>query len=182
MSGLVADAASMGLHWIYDVAKIKALTKTHAPEFFEPPSCPFYKYEPGQLSPYGAEALAVLNVLGRMREFEAHEFAVQLKDDIKSYPGRLNSASRELIKAIESGKRFPDCGADDSQANSLVKVGVAVSKFEGQDDWALRVEDVLRAHQNNAVAIRYGLAAAPHLAQRLHFRLCCMDNRFRLAP
>jgi hypothetical protein len=38
-TGFVADAASMGLHWIYDVEKIKALTKgakDNRPEFFEP--------------------------------------------------------------------------------------------------------------------------------------------------
>ena len=44
---LVADAATMGLHWIYDQAKIQALLdakgKQSAPEFYEPPSCPFYQ-------------------------------------------------------------------------------------------------------------------------------------------
>lgn len=42
---LVADAATMGLHWIYDQAKIKALVdkREGKPEFYEPPSCPFYQ-------------------------------------------------------------------------------------------------------------------------------------------
>jgi hypothetical protein len=44
---LVADAATMGLHWIYDQAKIQSLLadkgRAASPEFFEPPSCPFYQ-------------------------------------------------------------------------------------------------------------------------------------------
>lgn len=136
--GLVADAASMGLHWIYDVNKIKALTKGAHAEFFEPP---FYKYEPGQLSPYGAEALGVLRILtdSRNKTFDPNVFAVELKEYFEAYPGRLNHASKELITAIGSGKSFPECGADDSQANSLVKAAIAVTAFEGLDDWALRV-------------------------------------------
>jgi len=162
-AGFVADAASMGLHWIYDVTKIKELTKTSAPEFHEPPACPFYKYEPGQLSPYGAEALGVLRVMGHSfsdKPWETQAFAVEYKKYLQGYSGRLNHASKELIKAIDSGKVFPNCGADDSQANSLVKVAVAVSKFQGRDDWAQHVEDVLRVHQNNDVALKFGMAAA----------------------
>eukprot|EP00802_Teleaulax_amphioxeia_P021015 Tamp_21336.p1 GENE.Tamp_21336~~Tamp_21336.p1 ORF type:complete len:349 (+),score=64.46 Tamp_21336:46-1092(+) len=168
-TGLVADAASMGLHWIYDVEKIKTLTKgVQHPEFFEPPSCPFYKYEPGQLSPYGAEALGVLRILANSKnqEFDAQEFAVELKDYLKAYPGRLNHASKELIAAIDSGKSFPACGADDSQANSLVKAALAVAAFQGRDDWALRAEDVMRAHQNNEIAIKFGMGAA-HIVHRI---------------
>eukprot|EP00191_Tetraselmis_sp_GSL018_P017201 CAMPEP_0177581442 /NCGR_PEP_ID=MMETSP0419_2-20121207/2150_1 /TAXON_ID=582737 /ORGANISM="Tetraselmis sp., Strain GSL018" /LENGTH=139 /DNA_ID=CAMNT_0019070485 /DNA_START=190 /DNA_END=606 /DNA_ORIENTATION=+ len=51
LSSFVADAASMGLHWIYDVQKIKQLVGQGTPEFFEPPSCPYYKYDSGDLSP-----------------------------------------------------------------------------------------------------------------------------------
>ena len=166
-AGFVADAASMGLHWIYDVSKLKELTKSQPPEFFEPPSCPFYKYEPGQLSPYGAEALGVLHVLSPCHDkFEPQNFSLGFQQYLKKYPGRLNHASKELIAAVESGKVFPESGADDAQANSLVKVAVALSKFEGRDDWAMRVEDVLRAHQNNEIAVRYGMAAA-HLMRHI---------------
>jgi len=166
-AGFVADAASMGLHWIYDVSKLKELTKSQSPEFFEPPSCPFYKYEPGQLSPYGAEALGVLQVLSPCHDkFEPQNFSLGFQQYLKKYPGRLNHASKELIAAVEGGKVFPESGADDAQANSLVKVAVALSKFEGRDDWAMRVEDVLRAHQNNEIAVRYGMAAA-HLMRHI---------------
>lgn len=47
LGSLVADTATMGLHWIYDMDKFAALLKESgkaaAPEFFEPPSCPYYQ-------------------------------------------------------------------------------------------------------------------------------------------
>jgi hypothetical protein len=52
-----------GLHWIYDPEKIKKLMSDagrDTPEFFEPPSCPFYTYESGRLSPYGDEIVPLL--------------------------------------------------------------------------------------------------------------------------
>lgn len=48
LGGFVADAATMPLHWIYDVEKIKELVGNKNPEFFNPPSCPFYTYELGE--------------------------------------------------------------------------------------------------------------------------------------
>lgn len=49
----LADAASMPLHWIYDVPKLTALVGDKDPAFFDPPSCPFYAYDAGRNTPYG---------------------------------------------------------------------------------------------------------------------------------
>jgi hypothetical protein len=46
IGAFVADAASMPLHWIYEVGKIDSLVESNAPEFFDPPSCPFYEVTP----------------------------------------------------------------------------------------------------------------------------------------
>jgi hypothetical protein len=47
LGSLVADTATMGLHWIYDLSKLQGLLQEHGraadPCFFEPPSCPFYQ-------------------------------------------------------------------------------------------------------------------------------------------
>jgi len=47
LGSIVADAATMGIHWIYKTDQLDALLaskgKQATPEFFEPPSCPFYQ-------------------------------------------------------------------------------------------------------------------------------------------
>ena len=71
LGAFVADAATMPLHWIYDTAALAAKVDGGEPAFFEPPSCPFYNYEPGRLSPYGDEALALLESVVKRGGIEA---------------------------------------------------------------------------------------------------------------
>jgi hypothetical protein len=42
LGAFVADAATMPLHWIYDVQRIQQLVGDAAPTFYHPPSCPYY--------------------------------------------------------------------------------------------------------------------------------------------
>jgi ADP-ribosylglycohydrolase len=60
IGAFVADAATMPLHWIYSPDEIRGKLDGRDPEFFDPPSSPFYDYKLGQLSPYGEEALPLL--------------------------------------------------------------------------------------------------------------------------
>ena len=61
----IADAASLGTHWIYDPAEmLKTVQDANAPEFREPPAPKFYSaeefpghYGSGMLSPYGEQLL-----------------------------------------------------------------------------------------------------------------------------
>lgn len=52
LGAFVADAATMPLHWIYDVQRIEQLVGDAAPTFFQPPSCPYYdvRYTAGMWS------------------------------------------------------------------------------------------------------------------------------------
>ncbi len=153
----------MGLHWIYDPVKLKSLvdsSKTKDPAFFEPPSCPFYQYTSGRVSPYGAEGLSILRSLSSSETVTPDQLAIELGTYIDAYDGYKNHASKTLIANLAAGKIYPECGADDSQANCLVKVPIAVARYAGAPDFLSKVEETIRAHQNNDKAVRYGIAAA----------------------
>ena len=57
LSSLMSDAACMPLHWIYDQETVQAKVDAAGGRaaFFHTPSCPFYTYPVGVLSPYGDE-------------------------------------------------------------------------------------------------------------------------------
>merc|ERR1712224_276012 len=67
LGAMVADAAAMPLHWIYDPDTIESLLKAEhlegRPEFFPKPSSPFYKAAVGTQSPYGNQTLVLLRAL-----------------------------------------------------------------------------------------------------------------------
>lgn len=65
VGAFVADAATMGLHWVYDMAELETLLANHSanPEFHDPPACRYYSYKSGVLSPYGDQALILLRAI-----------------------------------------------------------------------------------------------------------------------
>lgn len=131
VGGLVADAATMGLHWIYDADKLRALVADAAPEFHAPPSCPFYEYASGALSPYGDEVLPLLEFVAATGAFEPSAYADASYRAAKHYQGYLNGAFRELVKKGDAGERYPHLATEDKDLHGAIKTPVLVAKCLG---------------------------------------------------
>lgn len=133
-----------------------------SPEFLSPNANPFYSYAPGELSPYGHEALLLLRSLVKEGRLDADKYAADSAVALAAYPaagGRLNGLSKSfLTRYMDEGLRPPKCGvADNAQGHSLVRVPTLVARFDA-DDAAL--EAALRVHQDNDLAVACGVAFA----------------------
>jgi len=90
-AAFVADAASMGTHWIYNPEDLKQVVAKHPvrPEFHSPPAPQFYDadkypghYGPGQASPYGEQFMFVTDHVASMaRSFAAAKAMLEYDDD-----------------------------------------------------------------------------------------------------
>ncbi|GBG34391.1 Crystallin J1A [Hondaea fermentalgiana] len=177
---LVADAACMGLHWIYDHKKLEELVKDHvaAPEFHEPPSCPFYNsndfpghYASGMPSPYGEEGLALIDYMSEKNgNFESGEdFAKSLFEWAQNYKGRKNHATKafeENVLQLEKDGAdawYPACGADDAEANAFWKSVIVTARYADSPECKEKVEQAIRTHQNHEQSVEYGLALSKML-------------------
>lgn len=164
LGALLADAATMPLHWIYDTGKVQSLLeskgKVEEPEFFPQPSCPFYNYSLGRLSPYGDEAYALLQYAAAHPDVDGPGLTEHLVSFFKSYDGRLNSSAKKLVEGWEGGARFPAAAPEDTQAHAIVKVPVIVARYGGTPQLAERVEAAVRSQQNSDTAVAMGQAAA----------------------
>jgi len=171
VGGFVADAATMPLHWLYGAEKINAGmgAKSDKPEFFETPSCPYYSskehpghYSLGQPSPYGEEALALLtHMVKNSGDFKSPDaFADDLLMWGETFGGRPNHCTKEFILHKKTGAKYPECGADDGQANSLIKAVVITTRYYGKPELMEKVEEAVRTHQDNDIAVLYAQAAA----------------------
>jgi len=159
---LLADAATMPLHWIYDPQKISNLTRDQDPAFFLTPSCPFYStarfpghYSLGQSSPYGEQMAAYVTFLvERNGSWDTMAFHSFYLDFLKHYGGRLDHASRGFLES--GGKVAPD----DAQANAFEKAPLAVAlKAAGRiSSVGPLLEKMIRSTQDNAQSVKYGLA------------------------
>jgi ADP-ribosylglycohydrolase len=133
---------------------------TLRPEFLSPPANPFYKYEPGELSPYGHEGLLLLRSLAKERRFDAAAYAADSAAALAAYPaagGRLNGLSKAFLAKYEAGARPPACGVpDNSEAHSLVRVPSLVAMGAPRDV----ADAAMRTHQDNDLAVACGLGFA----------------------
>ena len=137
-AGLVADAASLGLHWMYDQEALLGMLNEKAalpePEFC-PPANKYYTHEQGEFSPYGHELHAVLQSLADNGKVDGDILA---RDLAAYYTGQaaakhyLNKSSKAVVEAVGDGKAYPDTAlAGDAQANSFVKAPAVVALMSG---------------------------------------------------
>lgn len=160
--GFVADAATMGLHWIYDGDKMKQLAEargTAGPEFYEPPSCPFYSYESGALSPYGAEILPLLKDVAERGEFVPEEFAMTSYQAAKADKGYLNGVLKEMVAKGDAGKKYPELASPSKDLHGGIKAPILVARYFEDTPLLLqktregvRVHEVGEESENAAVA------------------------------
>ncbi|KAF4142599.1 ADP-ribosylglycohydrolase [Phytophthora infestans] len=162
--GFVADAATMGLHWIYDGVKMEELAATRGsagPEFFEPPSCPFYSYQSGALSPYGDEIFPLLQDVAERGEFVPEEFAMVSCRVAKAYTGRLNSVFKEMVVKGDAGKRYPELASPSKDLHGGIKAPILAARYF-QDTTVLvqKTREAAHVHEIGAEAENAAVAMA----------------------
>ena len=136
----IADAASMGTHWIYNPKEVlEKIRSQEEPEFLNPPSPSFYSstefpnhYLHGMLSPYGEQLLFVTQYTAQQTsssssgaetgELTGIEMSTAMYEWATSFGGRPDHATLTLIENIKAKKIYPDCGADDDQGTYYVSV------------------------------------------------------------
>lgn len=172
LGSLVADAATMPLHWIYDPAEITELLKSKElsgkPEFFPEPSSPFYKAQVGSQTPYGNQTIVLLRALAatlnasldeKISTYASYNFA-----EFKNFSTHAwtDASTRGFVRNYEAGLRWPACGAADNQANALAHMVPVVAATSCLDEkLALDVvERFIRTTQNTDEAAAFGTAGA----------------------
>lgn len=165
VGGFVADAASMGLHWIYDDAKLAGLVAAAPqPEFHEPPACPFYEYKSGVFSPYGDEVYPLLKYLASRGTFVATEYSTISYEAAKSYTGRLNGVFRQVVAKGDAGES--DLASENKDLHGAIKVPILVAKYlEDTTTLVAKTKEATRVHQIGDEAREAAVASALLLQQ-----------------
>jgi ADP-ribosylglycohydrolase len=182
MGGFLADAAAMPLHWIYNTSEIAALVGSGVPEFFNPPSCPFYSYPLGWGTPYGQQDLIYLQVGAATGGFaptdvEAAYYAVYRAGGIAPAQSWYQDAStKEFVLNEDLNITWPLCGGDDDQADAIAHMVQVAALYAGNSSAMLAAgADVIRVTQNTEQAVAFGLAAARVLEKLIAFNMSGVD-------
>lgn len=153
LGALVADAATMGLHWLYDQDRIAQIAP-EAPEFLDADPAHFEGFpgyfahggrKAGELSQYGEQALVLTRALvANAGKYDRHVYADHFRAHFGyggKFVGYIDHATRDTLdnfrraedKAIEQAKAIPFDGDPSITAAMLNKVNALTKKFAGAE-------------------------------------------------
>jgi ADP-ribosylglycohydrolase len=183
LGALVADAATMGFHWVYSQRRIVELTP-EVPEFRQPDEKDFEggvgyfahaSKHAGDLSQYGEQMLVMLRSLAETGgHYDRANYTEQFRRHFGyggEFVGYIDRPTRQTLdriyrdehEALEAVNAIAYDGAEKDQYSMLTKVLAAVKQHEGT---ALteRVEWYADAMPDPALSRTYGLALVDALA------------------
>ena len=146
MGSLIGDAFALGTHWIYDIDRIEALFK---PELGlqEPPADTFHpgKHR-GDQTHYGDQTLMLYQFL-RMHagHYDGEAFRQFWLDQMKTYQGYRDMATRESIALLESGHPY---GYASDELGGAARIAAILYWIEDpQEAFSAAVDQARLTHQ-----------------------------------
>ncbi|MCX7184176.1 MAG: ADP-ribosylglycohydrolase family protein [Nitrosospira sp.] len=198
LGALVADSATLGLHWLYDPAHIAEIEARKGLVFLPPDAADYagtmgYFAHGGKMAGestgYGEVCLLLLQHLAKHGEFKRTEYQIEYRTHFGpggAFVGYVDSPTRLTLRTLLplEPTEFPAAsGADDDQFAALAALPPVVATHSGTMETLMeRVEEVVRITNNNALAVAAaqcsaaalfevlrGTAIAPALASALPF-------------
>lgn len=174
IGALVADAATMGFHWLYSQEKIQALAPEQ-PEFYSPTA---EDYEglgyfahggkvPGEFSHYGEQTLVMLNALVKAQgRFDKPIYQNLFRDHFGyggEFSGYIDRPTKDTLDNITrfENERLEQANAivfdGDNQKSLLTKI-LAATKIKSGDVLREYVEQLAAQEENQSESLSYGLS------------------------
>ena len=181
LGALVADAAAVGFHWLYDQTRIKEIAP-ESPEFRKPTASDyngvpgFYAHGhklAGDFSQYGEQTMVLLrSLVANESKYNRAHYEKLFCEHFGyggQYVGYIDHPTRDTLNNIANLTPGPHRhadgrntyhGADDEQLPALAKLPPLIAVYQGDRQLNEVVESAVRVTNNNDLAVDFGLAAA----------------------
>ena len=181
----LGDAASLGVHWIYNTKDIESIYPNGLQGFEIPAEGHYHAGKlSGDLTHYGDAAWVLLEALAQETTFDAASFGavfVEKMDPSKGYKGYFDAATRGTLENFKNHLEvsadpfgFQE-GADDDQLATISSLAVFIAFYivrneglpDDRSEILEQVEALTRVRQNNDRAVAYNQAHARLLLELL---------------
>lgn len=183
LGALVADSATLGLHWLYDPARIAEIEVRKGLVFLSPDATDYagtkgyFAHDgkiAGESTGYGEVCLLMLQHLTKHGEFKRAEYQTEYRAYFGpggAFIGYVDSPTRLTLRTLLSLEpaTFPAAsGADDDQFAALAALPPVVATHSGTLATLMeRVEEVVRITNDNALAVAAAQCSAAALFEVL---------------
>lgn len=200
LGALVADAASLGLHWLYDVKRIAEIEQSKGLVFLQPDSAYYADGKgyfahgnkcAGEASAYGEACLLMLKHLSDHGQFDRCAYQKTYCAHFGpggKYIGYVDSPTRLTLATLLSVKDndYPEhSGANDDQHPALATIPALVAAHRGsREELLATVDAAVRITSNNEGAVGaakclavtlYSLLAGEPLQTALQNGIACTE-------
>lgn len=181
----LGDAASLGVHWIYNTSDIEQAHPNGLRGFEVPPVGHYHAGKlAGDPTHYGDAAWVLLEVLAEETDFNVVTFGqsfVEKMDPSRGYTGYFDSATRGTLENYRNHLEASDEpygfqeGADDDQLATITVLAILVAFYAARNNGLPadrseifeQIETLTRIRQNNDRAVAYCRAHARLLLEIL---------------
>lgn len=177
MGALVADAATLGVHWIYDPERIAeiagntpAFTPINAANFEGVPA--YFAHaarKDGDLSQYGEVLALAVRSIAQNDGFDVTQYQDAFAAHFGAggaYQGYIDRPTRGTLANIASDQRDPS-GIDDDQHPALASLPAIVARYRTQTDLSTQVNRAVQVTNVNRAADHYAAIFADLLVSIL---------------
>lgn len=169
LGALIADSAALGLHWLYDPARIAQIEKIKGLVFLQPEANDYAETKgyfahggktAGDSSGYGELCLLMLRHLAQHGQFDRVAYQTEYRSHFGpggAYIGYVDSPTRQTLQTLLPLKpeEFPEnSGADDDQFAALATLPAVVAAHTGpQNALKTEIERIVRITNDNDTAV-----------------------------
>lgn len=165
LGALVADAASLGVHWIYDPDRIAEIGAREGEAAFVVPNAANYEGVPayfahgaraaGSLTQYGEVlALTIRSMIANGGEFVTEEYQNAFAGHFGeggNYRGYIDRPTKGTLANIAAGQLKPS-GVDDDQLPAIARLPAIVGSYRDSDELPRHVQEAVEVTNVNEVA------------------------------
>jgi len=125
----VADALSMGPHWVYDIDKLRE-SYGSITGYTHPTVMDYHAgREPGELTHLGDQALLLLESIQQRGDFDRDGWAADWREYFESYEGYFDAATKQTLRHLQAGDPVETAGSDSTELAGATRIAAVVYRY-----------------------------------------------------
>lgn len=161
LGGFVADAYTLGAHWVYDPGQLDALPIDW--QVLNDPEAMWHKGKTaGDFTHYGDQMLLLLESIVKEKHFSLERFETYWEANMREYHGYIDGATRNTLENIDINKELPR-GSKSQDLGICGRIAPLLLVEELDTQFLEQVRNVVAMTHNSTLA----LDASTYFAQVL---------------
>lgn len=152
IASLVADSYCLGSHWIYDEKQLATLDVNW--EGLNSPHAIWHKGKSaGEFTHFGDQINFLYEYVSEKKSFEINDYINFWRDKISIYNGYIDGATRDTMKNLDEGKKFPNCGSASKDLSIVGRITPLLLVSSTKEEFFKYVEEFTKATHNSIEAV-----------------------------